>query len=144
MTSHIFAEDVSWAPWSRLSLQAGINYVLSKTTTPASDATAAIINADNNYWMANLSSSFIVDDKTDFDLAYFYYRANDYQNIAPAGVPYGSGAEDQGSTATLVRRVTKNIRASIKYGWFHGTDELYGGNNNYLAQFVYTTVQYRF
>ena len=36
MTSHILAQDVSWVPWSRLSLQAGFNYVLSETKTPAS------------------------------------------------------------------------------------------------------------
>ena len=35
MTSHIIAQDVSWTPWSRLYLQAGFNYVLSETKTPA-------------------------------------------------------------------------------------------------------------
>jgi hypothetical protein len=144
MTSHIIAEDISWSPWSRLYLQAGINYVLSRTATPASDATAAILNAQNNYWMLNLSSGFVMDDKTDLNLGYFYYRANDYENISTAGVPYGAGAQEQGITATIVRRLTKNIRASLKYGCFHGLDQPSGGNNNYLTQFVYTSLQYRF
>ena len=39
MASHIIAQDASWSPWSRLSLQAGLNYVLSETKTPASEVT---------------------------------------------------------------------------------------------------------
>ena len=114
MTSHIIAQDVTWSPWSRLFLQAGANYVLSTTATPASDYTQAILNAQNNYWMLNLTSGFVVDDKTDLNLGYFYYRANDYENISDAGVPYGAGAEDQGITAAIVRRLTKNIRVTLE------------------------------
>ena len=36
MTSQIFAQNASWTPWSRLCLQAGFNYVVSETKTPAS------------------------------------------------------------------------------------------------------------
>jgi hypothetical protein len=32
MTSHIIGQDLSWIPWSRLSLQAGLNYVLSASS----------------------------------------------------------------------------------------------------------------
>jgi hypothetical protein len=144
MTSDIIAQDISWSPWSRLFLQGGISYVLSTTTTPASDYTQAILNAQNNYWMLNLMSGFVVDDRTDLNLAYYYYRANDYQDISSVGVPYGAGAEDQGITATIVRRLTKNIRLTLKYGCFHGEDAPSGGNENYLAQFVYSSLQYRF
>jgi hypothetical protein len=144
MTSHILAEDISWSPWSRLFLQGGISYVLSATTTPASDYTQAVLNAQNNYWMLNLTSTFVVDDKTDLNLAYYYYRANDYEDISFVGVPYGAGAEDQGITATMVRRLSKNIRLTLKYGCFHGEDAPSAGNKNYLAQFVYTGLQYRF
>ena len=85
MTSHILAQDVNWAPWSRLSLQLGVNYVRSETKTPASDVTQAILNARNNYWTLNLSSDLILDDKTDLIASYFYYRADDYQDNSTAG-----------------------------------------------------------
>ena len=39
MISHIVAGDVSWTPWSRLSLQAGVDSVWSKTKTPVTDYT---------------------------------------------------------------------------------------------------------
>ncbi|MEK7677005.1 MAG: hypothetical protein AAB676_14325 [Verrucomicrobiota bacterium] len=144
MTSHIVAQDVSWSPWSRLCLQAGFNYVLSDTRTPASDYTQAILNAQNNYWTLNFSSGLVLDDKTDLNLRYFYYRADDYSNNSSVGVPYGTGAEEHGITATMMRRLAKNLRLTLKYGFFHYDDETSGGNNNYQAHLVYSSLQYRF
>ena len=74
MRSHIVGQDISWTPWSRLNLQTGFNYVWGVTTTPASDYTRAVLDAQNNYWALNFSSTFVVDDKTDFNLGYLYYH----------------------------------------------------------------------
>ncbi len=144
MTSHILAEDISWAPVSRLFLQAGFNYVISETKTPASDITQAILNAQNNYWTLNFSSGFVVDDKTDLNLAYLYYRADDYQNNADVGLPLGSGAEENGVTATLTRRINKHLRLTLRYGFYDYTDQLFGDNRNFTTHLVYTSLQYRF
>jgi hypothetical protein len=144
MTSHILAADASWSPWSRLSLTAGLNYVLSETKTPASDFTQAILNAQNNYWTVNFGSSFVVDDKTDLNLSYSYYRADNYKNNATVGVPYGVGAEEHGVTAEMVRRLTENLRLSLKYGFYHYTDETSGGNNDFESHLILATMQYRF
>jgi hypothetical protein len=144
MTSQIIGEDISWSPWSRLFLQTGFNYVFSDTKTPASEVTQAILNAQNNYWTLNFSSGFVLDDKTDLKLGYFFYRANDYQNNSAYGVPYGAGGEEQAVTATIVRRLSKNVRLTVRYGFFHYTDELYGGNRDFNSQMVYSSIQYRF
>jgi len=144
MTSHIIAGDASWSPWSRLSLTAGINYVLSETKTPASDYTQAILNAQNNYWTVNFSSDFVVDDKTDLNVSYYYYRADDYNNYAAVGLPYGAGTEEHAVTAEIVRRLTENLRLSLKYGFYHYTDETSGGNNDFDSHLILATMQYRF
>ena len=144
MTSHIIAGDASWSPWSRLSLTAGINYVLSETKTPASDYTQAILNAQNNYWTVNFSSDFVVDEKTDLNVSYYYYRADDYNNNATVGLPYGAGTEEHAVTAEIVRRLTENLRLSLKYGFYHYTDETSGGNNNFDSHLILATMQYRF
>src|ERR1700677_5227180 len=103
MHSHIIGQNISWVPWSGLSSEAGFSYVLSTTETPASQYTAdiasqetpstpaAILNAENNYWTFNVSPRLVLDDKTDLNLAYFYYQADDYQNNSPGGVPLGAG-----------------------------------------------------
>jgi len=144
MTSHIIAANASWSPWSRLSLTAGINYVLSETKTPASDYTQAILNAQNNYWTVNFSSDFVVDDKTDLNVSYYYYRADDYNNYAAVGLPYGAGTEEHAVTAEIVRRLTENLRLSLKYGFYHYTDETSGGNNDFDSHLILATMQYRF
>jgi hypothetical protein len=86
----------------------------------------------------------VLDDKTDFRVNYLYYRADNYDNLGDNGVSYGSGAEEHAITATLTRRISKNLRWSLKYGFSHYEDELYGGNRDYDAHLVYTSLQYRF
>jgi hypothetical protein len=142
--SQIIAQNISWVPWSRLSLQVGFNYVLSETRTPASDYTQAILAAQNNYWTLNFSSVVVLDDKTDLNLGYFFYRADDYDNNSSAGVPLGAGAEEQTVTAMLSRRLTERIRLNLKYGYTHYTDWASGGNNDFDAQVVFASMQYRF
>lgn len=144
MVSQIIAQDISWTPWSRLYLQVGFNYVLSETETPASQATQAILNAQNNYWTLNFSSGFVIDDKTDLNLSYFYYQADDYQDIANVGLPLGAGGQEHGVTATLTRQLTKHVRWSLRYAYYHYDDPLYGGNDNYTAHIIYTSMRYRF
>ena len=144
MTSHILAQNVSWIPWNRLSLQLGFNYVLSKTKTPASDVTQAILNAKNNYWALNFSSGLVLDDKTDLKLGYFYYRTDDYQDNSDIGLPLGAGGQEHAITATLARRLTERIRLTLRYGFSHYTDDAFGGNRDFNAHLVYSGLQYRF
>lgn len=144
LTSHIVGQNISWIPWSRLYLQAGINYVFSETTTPASDYTQSILDAQNNYWTVNLNSGFVVDDRTDLTLGYFYYRADDYKDNSTVGVPLGAGAEEHGITATISRRLSERVRVNLKYGYFHYEDQLYGGNNDNEAHLLFASLQYRF
>jgi hypothetical protein len=144
LTSHIVAFNASWAPWSRLYLQAGINYVNSGLETPAQDFTAAVLEAQNNYWSVNLNTGLVLDDKTDLNLGYTYYRADNYTDITPVGVPYGSGAEEHGVSTTLTRRLSKNVRASLRYGYYTYADDSTAGQRDYDAHVVYTTLQYRF
>ncbi len=144
LTSHILAQNVSWSPWSRLYLQAGFNYVISELKTPAADYTQAILNAQNNYWTVNFNSGLALDDKTDLNLGYTYYQADNYQTPNPVYVSYGAGAEEHAITAIVVRRLTKNLRLTLRYGYYHYNDETSGGNNNYAAHVVYSSLQYRF
>ncbi len=143
MHTHIIGQNASWTPLNWLSLQAGFNYVLSTTKTPASDYTQSILNAQNNYWTLNFDSGFVLDDKTDLNLGYFYYRADDYQPPVN-GLPFGAGAEQHSVTATLSRRITKNLRLNLKYAFTHYEDSASAGNFNYDAHVIFSSLEYRF
>ena len=86
----------------------------------------------------------MLDDKTDLNLSYFFYQANDYSNNSPAGVPYGAGGEEHGITAAIVRRINPHLRLSLKAGYYRYQDQPSGGNNNYEAYGVSSSLQYRF
>ena len=144
LTSHILALNATWIPWSRLYLQAGGNYVISETKTPTSAYTQAILNSQNNYWTANLNAGFVVDDRTDLNVGYSYYLADDYKNNAANGLPLGAGAEEHGITATLARTISKNMRLTLRYGYYHYDDQTFGGNNDYEAHVLFSSLQYRF
>jgi hypothetical protein len=143
-TGHIFAQNVSWTPWSRLFLQVGFNYVLNETVTPASDYTQAILDAQNNYWTLNFSSGFALTDKTDLHAGYFFYRADNYEDNSTVGVPYGAGATEHGITAGITHRLRENIRLNLRYGFARYQDEASAGNLDYDSHLVYGSVQYRF
>ncbi len=144
ITSQILGQNASWTPWTRLCLQAGGNYVLSETRTPASDATRAVSAAQNNYWTVTLNASVVLDDKTDLNLAYLYYQANDAGQYTTDGLPLGAGAEEHTVTASLTRRINPHLRISLKCAYSHYHDWASGGDNNATAEMVYTSLQYRF
>lgn len=143
--THVFAQNVTWVPWSRLYLQAGFNYVVSKTESPADAYTQAVLDAKNNYWNLNFAAGFVMDDKTDLQAHYFYYRAFDnYYDNSAFGVPYGANAREHAVTASITRRLRDNLRVSLKYGFFTYHDASAGGYNNYDAHLIYSTLQLRF
>jgi hypothetical protein len=144
MYSHIIAQNVTWTPVSRLCLQAGFNYVLSTTKTPTSNYTQAVLNSENNYYTITLNSMVVLDDQTDLNVGFLYYHAGDFNNNAANGVPLGAGAEQYTVTAGITRRITQNLRVSLKYAYTQYDDWASGGNNSYDAQMVYSSLQYRF
>jgi len=92
----------------------------------------------------NFSSSLVLDDKTDLNLNYFYYQADDYQDNSSDGLPLGAGAREHGVTATLTRRINPHLRVNLKYGYYNYEDALTGGNSNFEAHLIFASLQYRF
>jgi hypothetical protein len=144
MTSHIFGQNISWVPCSRLSLQVGGNYVVSKTETPTSRYTQAVLDSQNNYWTVNFNSTVVLDNKTDLNVGYFYYQSDDYLDNSDVGLPLGAEATEHGVTATITRRLTQSLRLNLRYGFFHYEDTPSGGNDDYEAHVLFSSLQYRF
>ena len=144
MTTHIISENINWTPLTRLYVEAGGSYVLNSLDTPAAGITDSVLNGANDYWTANATVGYALDEKTDLQLQYSYYHADDYVDNSTAGLPYGAGDEQHSVTATLTRRITKALQVSLKYGFFRNHDETSGGLDNYNAQLVYANMQYRF
>jgi hypothetical protein len=146
--SHIFSETVSYTPFSWLYLQGNLNYAIDSTHTPAQNATGGgarlVTISENNYWNAGALAGFTISPKTDFQAQYSYYRAADYINNSTVSQPYGTSAEENAITGTIIQRLSKALRLTLKYGYFTYHDKAYGSRLDYNAHLVYTSLQYRF
>jgi len=86
----------------------------------------------------------VLDNKTDLNLGYFYYQPDNLQNNSAAGLPLGAAAQEHGVTAMLTRRLSNHLRLNLRYAFTHFEDFASGGFNNYQAQLVSSSLQYRF
>ena len=85
-----------------------------------------------------------LDDRTDLNLSYFYYSANNYTDNSEFGLPLGAEGHEHAVTAAITRRLTKNIRLTCKYGYYNYADGTYGGNRDFESHGIYSSLQYRF
>lgn len=145
MITHIFSESITWTPLNWLYFQGALHYVTSRTDTPADQQLPGVVqDAHNDYWNGTVSVGVAINDKTDFAVNYYYYKADNFEDNSAFGQPYNSTAEENAVTATLSREINKNMRASLKYGYYSNSDETSGGHNNYNAHLVAATFQYRY
>jgi opacity protein-like surface antigen len=144
MTSHILSGTATWSPLNRLYLLAGLNYVWDRTDSPAVATTPALQDAKNDYWTANAGLGYALDDKTDFDAQYLYYRAHNFVDNSAYGLPYGAGDSNQGVTAALSRQINRRLRVTLRYGYYVNRDQTSGDHLDYTAHVIYSSLQYRF
>jgi hypothetical protein len=149
-TAHIFGETLTWVPFSRLYLQGSVNYVIDRTESEAVPHLNPLANggqiqrSDNDYINATAMAGFVLTEKDDLQAQYFFYKANNYTDNSTLGVPYNSGAEEHGITASLIHRFTAAMQWTLKYGFFTATEQLSGGRDDYEAHMVYSSYRFMF
>lgn len=145
ITAHILSETITWSPLPRLYFQGSVHYVMNETDTPANLQLGNVVpDMRNDYWNGSVTAGYALGEKTDVQVNYFYYRADNFSDNSLVSVPLGSDAEEHAITATLNHEFTKNIRGSLKYGFFSNRTDAYGSRHDYDAHLVATSLQYRF
>jgi len=147
LINHILGEDITWTPLPCLYLQAGGSYVLNTMGTPADNSGGTsnlILSGQNNYWTVDASLGYEITAKTHLQMQYSYYNAADYFNSAPTSLPYGANTQENSFTATVTHDISKEVKVSVKYGFYRNRDETSGGQNNYNAQVLYVSTQFGF
>jgi hypothetical protein len=148
MVSHIFSQAFTLTPWNPVYLQLSGMYVWDQVDTPATsqpDAAAGLVSKSRNgYWNANAMVGISLNERTDLQLAYSYYQANDFMDNSAVSTPYGSESREHGVTVTLSRMLTRQLRLTLKYGFFDYHDVASGGHNDYTAHMVYSGMEFRF
>jgi hypothetical protein len=148
INAHILSETITWNPFPRLYLQGSISYVRNETDTPADQLVpnlpVLVLDMRNDYWNGTITAGYALGDKTDLQVSYFYYRADDFQDNSSVSQPYGEDAEEQAVTAVLSHEFSRNIIGKLRYGYFTNRTDAYGGVHNYDAHVVGASLQYRF
>ena len=147
---HVISESLNWNPLPRFFVQTNFSYVLNQTDTPANSinldpqTSPTVVNFRSDYWTVTSGIGYVIDDKTDFFADYYFYCANDYFKNAVVAMPYGMGATEHAVSATVMRKLSKNMRLQLKYGYFNYRDVTSGGHNNYQAHSLFSSLQIRF
>ncbi|MHB1308022.1 MAG: hypothetical protein ACYDC1_21060 [Limisphaerales bacterium] len=148
LNTHILSQSLTWSPLDRLYLQGNINYVLDELTTPISETSGTpglVQDSQNDYWFATLGAGYALAKKTDVTADYSYYRAANYQSgNYQVSVPYGASDREHAISIGLVQRLSRNLRCSVRYAYFHSEDQTSGGNSDFDAHVISTGLQYRF
>ncbi len=148
INAHILSETITWSPLPRLYIQGSVHYVRNETDTPADQLVpnlpVLVLDMRNDYWNGTITVGYALGDKTDLQVSYFYYRADDFQDNSSVSQPYGADAEEQAVTAVLSHEFSRNIIGKLRYGYFSNRTDAYGGVHNYDAHVLGASLQYRF
>ncbi len=145
--NHMFGGTIDWNPNKNVYVQANVNVVFSTLSTAypraGFSANDVLRNADNDYTSGNIIAGFAVDKRTDAQLEYTYYKANNYDPLAPsASVAYGAGGKEYTVTAGLKRKLTDRMILNAKVGYFDSKSDTTGGNTNYRGPLAYVSLDY--
>jgi len=99
--------------------------------------------------MANLTAGYAIDERTDIQAGYTFYRAD---NLAipfdaagvPGSTPFGSDTEEHVFSVRLNRIINPNMIWNLGYGYYTSNDGTSGGYNDFDAHMVSTGLQIRF
>lgn len=148
-TQSVIAQSFTWSVTPQWYVQASLNYVDDKLTTPAVYATGAAANlvseSKGNYTSWNVASGYALDDASDLYVDYMTYSTRDnYVNNSAVSVPYGSDNTLQVVSATYNRRLDRRTSIGLKYSYAKNEDNVSLGASDYEAHMVQAKISYRF
>ncbi len=146
--THIVSQSAAFFPIPRLYIQGSVSYVRDRTKTGIAEAASElgllIAEIENDFWTATLTGGIALNEKTDLRAQLFYYDTNNYVDNSEFGQPFGSSVTELGLTLKIDRRIRENLRWALQYRYLDNNDTTSGGNNDFDAHVVYSTLQYRF
>ncbi len=146
--SHRVGTEATWNPSTALYLQTGVNYVRSRTDTPATSLTGPasrlVPNFQNDYVTTELGGGWAVNELVDLEARYVFLYADDYVNNSAESQPYGTSLAEHGATLGFTYYTSERLRWSARYGYFNSDDSTNGGHDSYQAHLLMGSVQIKY
>jgi hypothetical protein len=90
------------------------------------------------------ATGYALDSKTDLTVEYSYSRADNSVNNSSAGLPLGLDFQRHALLAGISRKISKNVIARLRYGFYEYDEPSSGGINNYIAHLASASCTVRF
>ncbi len=140
--TQIFSVNFALTPWRRFNCFATVSYQ-EVTSTTVQDPTGAVVPYQGNTWSVLLHGRYVLTRKTDLIASYTFSTADFQQDNFATGLPLGIDYQLNGLQVGLVSRWTKDLTAKLQYGFYHYTEPSSGGANNYTANAVFASLNWR-
>ncbi len=129
-------------------IQGEIGRVWSETSTPVSDLTGAagglVADFDNDFWNLRLAAGKKLDERTDLEFLYNAILADNYDDLSPTSLGYGSDLREHQVSVGVAHRLNDDVRVRARYGFIDSDDDTFGGNNDFRGSVLQTSVELGF
>ena len=140
---NIYSVSATVTPLSRWYLTGYFSLQDTRTSTPANQ-NPAVQTYRGNVYTVMATTGYAIDKKTDLTLEYSYSRSDNFSNNDAAGLPLGLNFQRHAVQAGVSRKISKNVVAHLRYGFYSYDESSTGGFNNYVANLVSASCNVRF
>jgi hypothetical protein len=140
---NIYSVSATLTPMSRWYLTGYFSLQDTRTATPANE-NPAVPTYRGNVYTVMATTGYALDKKTDLTLSYIYSRSDNFNNNSAAGLPLGLNFQRHEVQAGLSRKISTNVVAHLRYGFYSYDESSTGAFNNYIAHLASASCSVRF
>ncbi|MGD0650062.1 MAG: hypothetical protein ABSA97_02805 [Verrucomicrobiia bacterium] len=141
--ANIYSVSATLTPITRLYLT-GMFSLQDTRAIAFANGNPAVIPYHGNVYTVMGTAGYALDNKTDMNVEYTYSRTDNTAVNASAGLPLGLSDQRTGLLVGLTRRVSSNVMARVRYGFYDYNDRSGGGIDNYTAHLASASCTVRF
>jgi len=141
--ANIYSVSATVTPLARLYVTGLFSLEDTRTATFA-NGNPAVIDYVGNVYTVMGSAGYALDNKTDVNVTYTYSRTDNASDNTAAGLPLGLEDQRTGLLVGLTRRISSNVIARLRYGYYNYNDRSGGGIDTYRANLASASCSVRF
>ena len=138
--ANVYSINAVLTPLRRFYFSGTFSWTDSRVATPRNGADF-LAPWDGNVFSVLSSATFVLNTNTDFHATYAFSKSNYGQNNL-SGLPLGINFDRHSLRFGVNRRLTKNLVASLNYGFAQYREPTSGNFNNFTAHSIFTSFTY--
>jgi hypothetical protein len=140
---NIYSVSATVTPLSRWYVTGYFSLQDTRTATPVNQ-NPAVPTYHGNVYTVMATTGYALDKKSDLTLEYSYSRADNFANDSAVGLPLGLNFQRHEVQAGISRKISTNVVAHLRYGFYSYDESSTGGFNNYIAHLASASCTVRF